>query len=113
MIRPLLAVAAKVMAFSSRFCKSMMYKLALISCWRDLLMNSFSCAGALLTRPSCLFTSRCKFFSVMRRPFNTLFTVVCTVVRMASIPDFMLMTAGLLSDEVRSKRLRSTIMVLY
>ena len=32
MMRPLLAVAAKVIAFSSRFCKSMMYRLALISC---------------------------------------------------------------------------------
>ena len=32
MILPLVAVEAKVMAFSSRFCNNMVYKFALISC---------------------------------------------------------------------------------
>ena len=44
---------------------------------------------------------------------KTLFTVVLTLRRIASMPAFMLMMAGLLSEEVRNRRLRSMIIVLY
>ena len=54
MMRPLFAVAASVMAFSSRFCNSMTYNVALISCCREIVMNSFSCLGASLMRLSNL-----------------------------------------------------------
>ena len=47
------------------------------------------------------------------RPLKTLFTVVLTLRRIASMPAFMLMMAGLLSEEVRNRRLRSMIIVLY
>ena len=46
-------------------------------------------------------------------PLKTLFTVVLTLRRIASMPAFMLMIAGLLSEEVRNRRLRSMIIVLY
>ena len=87
--------------------------LALISCWRAILMNSCSCLGALLMRLSYLRDCRSMLLRVICRPFKTLFTVVFTLWRMASIPVFRLMMAGLLSEEVRSRRLRSTMRLLY
>ena len=112
-IRPLLAVAANVIAFSSRFCNSMIYKVALISCWREIVMNSFSCFGASLIRLSNLLAWRSISFWAICSPRKTLFTVVSTLRLIASTPVFMFITAGLFSEEVRNKRLRSMIIVLY
>ena len=113
MMRPLFAVAASVMAFSSRFCNSMTYNVALISCCREIVMNSFSCLGASLMRLSNLLAWRSMSALAIWRPLKTLFTVVFTLRRIASMPAFMLMMAGLLSEEVRNRRLRSMIIVLY
>ena len=74
---------------------------------------SFSWVGASLIRPSCFLASRRRFFSSILSPRNALFTLVSTVVRMASMPEFRFTTAGLFSEEVRSRRFRSTISVLY